>query len=728
MNGLSLLLCASQITLLMLFAGLVARWLRRQTPDASAAVGLIGLIAAVVLTVLTIIDVPRPFESQVRLDSQPFPVAIDAPQHNDVETTSTAESEGGRSPRIGFELSLTDTIRDLLRETSTSHHASTPLAWWSGALWCGAVMIGLLPLFLGMVGTIQLHFQSRPIEGDEAACLTAGAKLQNGAKVTYRCSRFIEAPCVTFFGGRTIYLPVDWNQWPARELAAAIAHEAAHLNRHDPLTRLIGQTATPLLCFHPLAIWLCRGVLLSQEMAADRDAAARQGTSYRRSLSQMALRFDAACDRGPRHTLSRHALRKWFLRPGIVSVSSSHLIRRIEMLTKHPMGNSSRKFAVLSQLTLVSLLALCASWTVRADQPDGPDKAEAKKATARIARLPERDLGKRPPFARQRQAPWDDLGDNDSGYAAVDVVSLLQQPFVGAALPSAIEPYLDIAWKAVARDAASGRRAELGLAINNVRRIVGTVNYSMSKEEPDDESEALTSVKIGSEGAKFWFAQPVSHDAVREAFDAQKIAEMIEQGGTTREDIGGKDFPEFVTEFLSKTFTDGATTAELLIPPPEKEADQSQFARLKRGWNAVDGGIITICYSLPEKLGFIEHKEDVLVEAVLKHAACLSMGAELDPDGGPVDIRVALVPRANISPAATQDAIQALIDGAEVKFTELLASDDTDQATVESIKKVRAILGTMEMSTTASSNNGEQDCVFISCQSPLDMLQVIIGI
>ena len=58
-------------------------------------------------------------------------------------------------------------------------------------------------------------------------------------------------------------------------------HETAHLDRRDAQQRLIVQLACSVQWFHPLAWLVSRSVMLSQEMAADRQAASEMRNDYK---------------------------------------------------------------------------------------------------------------------------------------------------------------------------------------------------------------------------------------------------------------------------------------------------------------------------------------------------------------------------------------------------------------------------------------------------------------
>jgi hypothetical protein len=78
-----------------------------------------------------------------------------------------------------------------------------------------------------------------------------------------------------------IVLPVTWTTWDSGTLAAIVAHEAAHVRRHDASTHFAAHLNRAIFWFHPLAWWLERKLAVTAEHACD-EAAARAIAAPRR--------------------------------------------------------------------------------------------------------------------------------------------------------------------------------------------------------------------------------------------------------------------------------------------------------------------------------------------------------------------------------------------------------------------------------------------------------------
>ena len=78
-----------------------------------------------------------------------------------------------------------------------------------------------------------------------------------------------------------IVLPVTWRAWDSDTLAAILAHEAAHVRRHDALIQFAAHLNRAIFWFHPLAWWLERKLAVTAEHACDEAAARAIGEPHR---------------------------------------------------------------------------------------------------------------------------------------------------------------------------------------------------------------------------------------------------------------------------------------------------------------------------------------------------------------------------------------------------------------------------------------------------------------
>jgi Zn-dependent protease with chaperone function len=91
-----------------------------------------------------------------------------------------------------------------------------------------------------------------------------------------------------------IVLPVTWKTWSADTLAAIIAHELAHVRRHDAMINFAGRLNRAIFWFHPLAWWLERRLAVTAEHACD-EAGARAIGAPRRYAEILVEMADLVC-------------------------------------------------------------------------------------------------------------------------------------------------------------------------------------------------------------------------------------------------------------------------------------------------------------------------------------------------------------------------------------------------------------------------------------------------
>ena len=84
-----------------------------------------------------------------------------------------------------------------------------------------------------------------------------------------RYTNEVSVPLTWGFLRPVILLPAAARHWPASRTAAALAHERAHIERHDWLTQTLATIACAIYWFHPL-IWLsARQMAKAAERASD---------------------------------------------------------------------------------------------------------------------------------------------------------------------------------------------------------------------------------------------------------------------------------------------------------------------------------------------------------------------------------------------------------------------------------------------------------------------------
>jgi beta-lactamase regulating signal transducer with metallopeptidase domain len=192
--------------------------------------------------------------------------------------------------------------------------------WAAGActlslrLAAGVWWIGMLPS-LPMVH-VQRHWQARL----DALSLRFGLARQPALRLV----EALDSPVVVGCWRPLVLLPLSLlARLPADYLDALLAHELAHVRRHDYLVNLLQGLAEALLFYHPVTWWLSRRIRIEREHVADRLAAEAIGDPRRLALALSALAdAQAALQSAPQPALAA------------LSHSGGPLMKRIEQLVR----------------------------------------------------------------------------------------------------------------------------------------------------------------------------------------------------------------------------------------------------------------------------------------------------------------------------------------------------------------------------------------------------------
>ena len=155
---------------------------------------------------------------------------------------------------------------------------------------------------------------------------------------------------------------------PADLLAALLAHELAHVRRHDYLVNLLQHAAEVLLFFHPSIWWLSRRLRIERERIADQMAAALIGDPMplARALHALERANDAPAPVAP-------------------AARDGDLLDRIRRLVR-PDTVATRRVVALPVLAMSCALAGFGAWSALTAGPAQP--LSAQEAQRLMARLP----------------------------------------------------------------------------------------------------------------------------------------------------------------------------------------------------------------------------------------------------------------------------------------------------------------------------------------------------
>ena len=141
------------------------------------------------------------------------------------------------------------------------------------------VAFGLLArLMIGWAMAWRLERSATSIASTEIDGIAAPHVVRAGLT---RIPRFADSdrvfvPLATSTFRPTIVLPAAWRTWSDEKLDAVLAHELAHVGRHDALTQRLALTYRAVFWINPFAWWVRRELVELAELASD-DAALGAG-------------------------------------------------------------------------------------------------------------------------------------------------------------------------------------------------------------------------------------------------------------------------------------------------------------------------------------------------------------------------------------------------------------------------------------------------------------------
>ncbi len=226
-------------------------------------------------------------------------------------------------------------------------HFFTPLAPWIAACW----FLGTALLLLKTIGgAIQVRILKQKAaahcETNEMASFDQLASRAGVAGVPIFVTGFVSIPTVAGWFRPVVLLPKGALEKIDRPmLDALVAHEFAHIRRHDSAANLFQTVIENLLFFHPATWWITWKVRAEREACCDDDAVAICGNAlvYARALSQ-AEQFRSSMP--------------------VIALSSSPLLQRIRRLTEMRISKMNRVTAFCITLMSVSIIITTASGSV----------------------------------------------------------------------------------------------------------------------------------------------------------------------------------------------------------------------------------------------------------------------------------------------------------------------------------------------------------------------------
>lgn len=158
---------------------------------------------------------------------------------------------------------------------------------WLVALWASGALVVLLRTAVGLRWVSGLRGRARCIaDGEWAQRMRALAQRFGLGDVPLAVFDGEGGPLSAGLLRPMVFVPAALlAKMPPELLEALLAHELAHIRRHDYLANLLQRAAEALLFFHPIVWWLSRRIRQERELVADDLAASVLGEPKRLALA-----------------------------------------------------------------------------------------------------------------------------------------------------------------------------------------------------------------------------------------------------------------------------------------------------------------------------------------------------------------------------------------------------------------------------------------------------------
>jgi len=229
------------------------------------------------------------------------------------------------------------------------------------ALYGFGVVLLLIRIILGWRVMCSLGISVHPLE-------------MNAARMVYE-SKSVVTPVTIGIIRPRILLPETWTTWSKEKLLAILAHETAHIRRHDPLISFCARLNCALFWFHPLAWWLQKQLAITAEQSCDDVAVETIGAP--RAYAEILL--DAA------QTIRRHGGRFSWQATGVDGNGS--LGQRIDRILRHNRRpiSTTRKIAIAFSCAAIIFLIVACRDESSPLSIKGSIQAEEQRAVERLA-------------------------------------------------------------------------------------------------------------------------------------------------------------------------------------------------------------------------------------------------------------------------------------------------------------------------------------------------------
>jgi beta-lactamase regulating signal transducer with metallopeptidase domain len=296
--------------------------------------------------------------------SSTLSIAAAAPRSIDAGSQSAAVRHASAGAALGYPVSASRAPEP------TGANRLEPMLPWLVGIWLTGVAVLSIRLLGGWAWTVRLsRCHVRPVDAALERSLSEIARRVGVARaVRVLESAAVQVPTVVGWIRPVILLPAAALSGLAPwQLEAILAHELAHVRRHDFLVNLLQTAVETLLFYHPAVWWVSRCVRAEREHCCDEIAVAACGdaVSYAMALTEL---------EGVRHARGQLAL----------AASGGSLLERVKRLLGTAPSDSSRFAAALAGIAAIAAIVVVGAnpprqtgSATRAREPQKPARAVA---------------------------------------------------------------------------------------------------------------------------------------------------------------------------------------------------------------------------------------------------------------------------------------------------------------------------------------------------------------
>lgn len=263
-------------------AAVSLRLLRRAAPEyryVAACAALAAMLAAPMVTAFAL--------SGAAPHQAPRALATASPAASPSRTTAFRSLPGPHAAAEGK-------VRPQVPRLPAGANAAAIEPWLPALVfvWCAGVALLLVRLAAGWLRLRRVHRASRlaaPSRWQDAAARIA-AVLGVSRAVRVIDSAFVDTPIVFGWLRPVILVPAAaLSSLSPAQIEAILAHELAHVQRHDFLANLVQTLAETLLFYHPAVWWVSRRIRAEREHCCDMMAVALSGdpVGYAEALTEL---------------------------------------------------------------------------------------------------------------------------------------------------------------------------------------------------------------------------------------------------------------------------------------------------------------------------------------------------------------------------------------------------------------------------------------------------------